>query len=155
MSAPHLLILDEPTNHLDIDSRRALLDALNDYEGAVILITHDRSLIDLVADRLWLTADGEIKPFNGDMDEYARFVARSRESGLGTLTEERPSGRGPPGGRQGSSLGGTAGCRRGPLCRPQSRQKTPPAGSLGPQLIVARRQSTLYKPRNLTRGPWL
>jgi ATP-binding cassette, subfamily F, member 3 len=74
MAAPHLLILDEPTNHLDIDSRRALLDALNDYDGAVILITHDRSLIDLVADRLWLTADGHIKPFKGDMDDYARFV---------------------------------------------------------------------------------
>jgi ATP-binding cassette subfamily F protein 3 len=74
MAAPHLLILDEPTNHLDIDSRRALLDALNDYDGAVILITHDRSLIDLVADRLWLTADGAIKPFKGDMDDYARFV---------------------------------------------------------------------------------
>jgi ATP-binding cassette subfamily F protein 3 len=74
MAAPHLLILDEPTNHLDIDSRRALLDALNDYEGAVILITHDRSLIELVADRLWLAADGHVKPFAGDMDDYARFV---------------------------------------------------------------------------------
>ena len=74
MAAPHLLILDEPTNHLDIESRRALLDALNDYEGAVILITHDRSLIELVADRLWLTADGHIKPFAGDMDDYARFI---------------------------------------------------------------------------------
>jgi len=74
MAAPHLLILDEPTNHLDVDSRRALLDALNDYEGAVILITHDRSLIELVADRLWLTADGRIKPFAGDMDDYARFI---------------------------------------------------------------------------------
>ena len=74
MNAPHLLILDEPTNHLDIDSRRALLDALNDYEGAVILITHDRSLMELVADRLWLAADGHVKPFDGDMDDYARFV---------------------------------------------------------------------------------
>ena len=74
MHAPHLLILDEPTNHLDIDSRRALLDALNDYEGAVILITHDRSLMELVADRLWLAADGHVKPFDGDMDDYARFV---------------------------------------------------------------------------------
>jgi ATP-binding cassette, subfamily F, member 3 len=74
MSAPHLLILDEPTNHLDIDSRRALLDALNEYEGAVVLITHDRSLMELVADRLWLAADGDVRPFDGDMDDYARFV---------------------------------------------------------------------------------
>jgi ATP-binding cassette subfamily F protein 3 len=72
--APHLLILDEPTNHLDIDSRRALLDALNDYEGAVVLITHDRSLMELVADRLWLAADGGITPFDGDMDDYAKYV---------------------------------------------------------------------------------
>ncbi|MCJ2078254.1 ATP-binding cassette domain-containing protein [Methylobacterium sp. E-016] len=79
MRAPHLLILDEPTNHLDIDSRRALLDALNDYEGAVILITHDRSLMELVADRLWLAADNTVKPFPGDMDDYAKFVLdRSR-----------------------------------------------------------------------------
>jgi len=81
MAAPHLLILDEPTNHLDIDSRRALLDALNDYEGAVILITHDRSLIELVADRLWLTADGHIKPFAGDMEDYARFVLERAKIG--------------------------------------------------------------------------
>jgi ATP-binding cassette subfamily F protein 3 len=81
MQAPHLLILDEPTNHLDIDSRRALLDALNDYEGAVILITHDRSLIELVADRLWLTAGGHIKPFAGDMDDYARFVLDRAKAG--------------------------------------------------------------------------
>jgi len=81
MAAPHLLILDEPTNHLDIDSRRALLEALNDYAGAVILITHDRSLIDLVADRLWLAADGHIKPFPGDMDDYARFVLDRARNG--------------------------------------------------------------------------
>jgi ATP-binding cassette subfamily F protein 3 len=82
MSAPHMLILDEPTNHLDIDSRRMLLDALNDYEGAVILITHDRSLMELVADRLWLAADGGVKPFEGDMDDYAKFVLdRARQTG--------------------------------------------------------------------------
>ncbi len=81
MAAPHLLILDEPTNHLDIDSRRALLDALNDYEGAVILLTHHRSLIELVADRLWLTANGHIKPFAGDMDDYARFVLDRTKAG--------------------------------------------------------------------------
>src|SRR6185369_2799861 len=81
MEAPHLLILDEPTNHLDIDSRRALLDALNDYDGAVILITHDRSLMELVADRLWLAADGGIEPFDGDMEDYAAFVLdRARQA---------------------------------------------------------------------------
>ncbi len=74
MARPHLLILDEPTNHLDIDSRRALIEALNDYAGAVILITHDRSLMELVADRLWLVSDGGVRPFDGDMDDYARFV---------------------------------------------------------------------------------
>ena len=100
MAAPHLLILDEPTNHLDIDSRRALLDALNDYKGAVILITHDRSLIELVADRLWLTADGHIKPFQGDMDEYARFVLDRAKAGArapsqnGDARGGRPSAQG-------------------------------------------------------------
>jgi ATP-binding cassette subfamily F protein 3 len=82
MAAPHLLILDEPTNHLDIDSRRALLDALNDYEGAVVLITHDRSLIELVADRLWLAAEGHVRPFAGDMDDYARFVLDRAKAGM-------------------------------------------------------------------------
>ena len=83
MDAPHILILDEPTNHLDIDSRRALLDALNDYNGAVILITHDRSLMELVADRLWLAADGTVKPFEGDMDDYAKFVLdRAKQLGM-------------------------------------------------------------------------
>ena len=82
MEKPHLLILDEPTNHLDIDSRRALTEALNDYEGAVILITHDRSLMELVADRLWLVEAGGVKPFDGDMADYARFVlGRARAAG--------------------------------------------------------------------------
>ncbi len=81
MAAPHLLILDEPTNHLDIDSRRALLDALNDYGGAVILITHDRSLMELVADRLWLAADGTVAPFDGDMEDYARLVLDRAKGG--------------------------------------------------------------------------
>jgi ATP-binding cassette subfamily F protein 3 len=90
MSAPHMLILDEPTNHLDIDSRRMLLDALNDYEGAVILITHDRSLMEMVADRLWLAADGGVKPFDGDMDDYAKFVLdRARQAAKGPSQVKR------------------------------------------------------------------
>jgi ATP-binding cassette subfamily F protein 3 len=72
--APHLLILDEPTNHLDIDSRAALMEAINDYEGAVILVSHDRFLIEACADRLWLVAAGTVKPFDGDLDDYRRLV---------------------------------------------------------------------------------
>jgi ATP-binding cassette subfamily F protein 3 len=71
---PHLLILDEPTNHLDIDSRAALIEALNDFEGAVILVSHDRYLLEACADRLWLVADGTVKTFDGDMDDYRRYV---------------------------------------------------------------------------------
>jgi ATP-binding cassette subfamily F protein 3 len=100
MEAPHLLILDEPTNHLDIDSRRALLEALNDYEGAVILITHDRSLMEMVADRLWLAADGTITPFDGDLEDYAKFVLdRARNAGRAPTqvkAEEAPPPPAPP-----------------------------------------------------------
>jgi ATP-binding cassette subfamily F protein 3 len=75
--APNLLILDEPTNHLDIDSRRALIEALNDYEGAVILISHDRHLIEATVDRLWLVNDGTVKTFDGDMEEYRSLIVQS------------------------------------------------------------------------------
>jgi ATP-binding cassette subfamily F protein 3 len=82
--APHLLILDEPTNHLDIDAREALVRALADFEGAVLLITHDPHLVELVADRLWLVADGTVKPFEGDMDEYRQLLAdRARAAARG------------------------------------------------------------------------
>ena len=96
MEAPHLLILDEPTNHLDIDSRRALLEALNDYEGAVILITHDRSLMELVADRLWLAADGTIKPFDGDLEDYARFVLDRARTAARAPTQVKAEAPPPP-----------------------------------------------------------
>ncbi|WP_293861682.1 ABC-F family ATP-binding cassette domain-containing protein [uncultured Alsobacter sp.] len=76
---PHLLILDEPTNHLDIDSRSALMEAINDYGGAVILISHDRFLLEACADRLWLVAGGTVKPFDDDLDAYRRFVLEGPE----------------------------------------------------------------------------
>ncbi len=80
--APQLLILDEPTNHLDIDARDALVRALADFQGAVLLITHDPHLVELVADRLWLVADGTVRPFDGDLDDYrALLVERSRPAG--------------------------------------------------------------------------
>ena len=68
--APQLLVLDEPTNHLDIQSRRALVDALQAYGGAVVLITHDMHLVELVADRLWLVQDGTVRAYDGDLAEY-------------------------------------------------------------------------------------
>jgi ATP-binding cassette, subfamily F, member 3 len=73
--APHLLILDEPTNHLDIDAREALVKALADFQGAVLLITHDPHLVELIADRLWLVADATVRPFDGDLDDYRALLA--------------------------------------------------------------------------------
>ncbi|MCE8519642.1 ABC-F family ATP-binding cassette domain-containing protein [Ruegeria pomeroyi] len=74
LDAPHMLILDEPTNHLDIESREALVEALTDYTGAVILVSHDMHLLSLVADRLWLVSDGSVKPFEGDLEAYRDFL---------------------------------------------------------------------------------
>ncbi len=89
-NGPHLLILDEPTNHLDIDSRAALVEAINDYEGAIILISHDRFLIDACADRLWLVDKGTVQSFDGDMDDYKKIVLERsgrRDSRRGRLPE--------------------------------------------------------------------
>lgn len=72
--APHLLILDEPTNHLDVDAREALVQALNAYEGAVILISHDRHMVELTADRLVLVDGGTATPYDGSMEDYIDFV---------------------------------------------------------------------------------
>lgn len=79
---PHLLLLDEPTNHLDLDMRDALTLALEEYAGAVVLVSHDRSLIRAVADELWLVADGEAKLFDGDLEDYKAWIEtrRPRES---------------------------------------------------------------------------
>jgi ATP-binding cassette subfamily F protein 3 len=73
---PHLIILDEPTNHLDIDSRGALVDAINEYPGAVILVSHDRYLLEACVDRLWLVENGTVAPFDGDLEQYRRIVLR-------------------------------------------------------------------------------
>ncbi len=77
---PHILLLDEPTNHLDVDAREALVEALNAFAGAVILVSHDSHLIELVCDRLWLVADGVCTPFDGDMDDYRRHLMEQRRS---------------------------------------------------------------------------
>ena len=89
--APHLLILDEPTNHLDIDSREALVHALNEYKGAVILISHDRHLIEACADRLWLVADGAVRPFEGDTEDYRRLVLSGPDANEAPSAAPRPA----------------------------------------------------------------
>ncbi len=83
VEAPGLLVLDEPTNHLDVDMREALVQALNAYSGGVVLISHDRHLIALIADRLWLVAEGRVLPFEGDLDDYRRLVLAEARSGGG------------------------------------------------------------------------
>jgi ATP-binding cassette subfamily F protein 3 len=82
--APQLLVLDEPTNHLDIDARASLVEAINEFPGAVILVSHDRWLLEACADRLWLVKDGTVRTFDGDLDDYRRLVlaeARGEDSG--------------------------------------------------------------------------
>jgi ATP-binding cassette, subfamily F, member 3 len=86
---PHLLILDEPTNHLDIDSRTALIEALNGYPGAVMVVSHDRYLLEATVERLWLVHDGTVQAYDGDLDEYRKLVlsggaAQSVKPGKGT-----------------------------------------------------------------------
>ncbi|SMO66726.1 ABC-F family ATP-binding cassette domain-containing protein [Paracoccus laeviglucosivorans] len=80
IDAPHLLILDEPTNHLDIESREALTEALNDYTGAVVLVSHDMHLLSLVADRLWLVDQGAVEPWQGDLDDYRRMLLSGEQT---------------------------------------------------------------------------
>jgi ATP-binding cassette subfamily F protein 3 len=72
--APHLLILDEPTNHLDVDAREALIQALNDYSGAVVIVSHDRHMLEMTADRLVLVDQGQAKDFDGSIEDYIAFV---------------------------------------------------------------------------------
>ena len=98
--APNMIILDEPTNHLDIDSRAALAEAINEFPGAVIMVSHDRYLIEACADRLWVVAEGRVREYDGDLDDYRRDVLSSRG-----LAREREDVDVPQAGRRGAGLG--------------------------------------------------
>ncbi|SPJ29684.1 ABC-F family ATP-binding cassette domain-containing protein [Falsiruegeria mediterranea] len=89
IDAPHMLILDEPTNHLDIESREALVEALTQYSGAVILVTHDMHLLSLVADRLWLVSNGTVKPFDDDLEAY-RSLLLARDKPKPKIEKSKP-----------------------------------------------------------------
>jgi ATP-binding cassette subfamily F protein 3 len=108
--APHLLILDEPTNHLDVDAREALVQALNTYKGAVILISHDRHMVELTADRLVLVDEGTARPFDGAMTEYIDFV----------LGRNQPKNEGATAGKSGGG-GGKADRKASAALREQHR----------------------------------
>ncbi|MEA2833276.1 MAG: ATP-binding cassette, subfamily er 3 [Methylobacteriaceae bacterium] len=139
--APHLLILDEPTNHLDIDSRTALIEALNEYDGAVILIAHDRHLLEACVDRLWLVAHGTAAPFEGDLDDYRRLIL-NKSAGA------------PPRG---------ASRRRSPATQAARQERAPPSvrkriAALEEQIarfenLIARIDAALAEPDAFTRAP--
>ncbi len=88
---PNMIILDEPTNHLDIDSRAALAEAINEFPGAIIMVSHDRYLIESCADQLWVVADRAVTPYDGDLDDYRRSVLTAR--GMRTSGRERGNDR--------------------------------------------------------------
>ena len=92
---PNLLLLDEPTNHLDIEMREALTEALQDYEGALIVVAHDRHLLRATADELWLVADGALAPFGGDLDDYSDWVRARRGRDVAARREKATDGSAP------------------------------------------------------------
>ena len=92
---PNLLLLDEPTNHLDIEMREALTEALQDYEGALIVVAHDRHLLRATADELWLVADGALAPFGGDLDDYRDWVRARRGRDVAARREKATDGSAP------------------------------------------------------------
>ncbi|MDB5661346.1 MAG: glycosyl transferase family 1 [Cypionkella sp.] len=90
IDAPHLLILDEPTNHLDMESREALVEALTEYSGAVVLVSHDMHLLGLVADRLWLVKGGAVTPYTEDLEAYRRQLLAGDEEAKPVKAVEKP-----------------------------------------------------------------
>ena len=90
IDAPHLLILDEPTNHLDMESREALVEALTEYSGAVVLVSHDMHLLGLVADRLWLVKGGAVTPYTEDLEAYRRQLLAGDEEAKPVKVAEKP-----------------------------------------------------------------
>jgi ATP-binding cassette subfamily F protein 3 len=145
-NGPHLLILDEPTNHLDIDSRAALIEAINDYAGAVILVSHDQYLLEACADRLWLVADGRVQAYDGDMQDYRKLVLdnakssvkkREREASPQNSTEQRRDA-------------ARARKEAAPLARKVQAAEEKMARFTG---LIARVDLTLADPRTFERNP--
>jgi ATP-binding cassette, subfamily F, member 3 len=141
---PNMIILDEPTNHLDIDSRAALAEAINEFPGAVIMVSHDRYLIESCADQLWVVADRAVTPYDGDLDDYRRMVLSAR----GMRTNSRDRGRDERIGRDKPQRGRNE--RRAPLKQRISEAETEIARIND---IIAKIDTALGLPDLFTRDP--
>jgi ATP-binding cassette subfamily F protein 3 len=145
--APHLIVLDEPTNHLDVDSRAALVESINGFAGAVILVSHDRYLLEACADRLWLVADRTVTPFDGDLDDYRSLVlGRAREDDSARADKSDPR-------RPRSEARRAAAERRAELA-PLKRRITAVEADMGKlQVRVGEIDRTLADPQLYERDP--
>ena len=142
---PHMIILDEPTNHLDIDSRAALAEAINEFPGAVIMVSHDRYLIEACADRLWMVADHTVTTYDGDLEDYRRMVLSAR----GMRTNSRDRGGNERGnGRDKTARNGNE--KRAPLKQRISEAEAEIARING---IIAKIDTALALPDLFTRDP--
>jgi ATP-binding cassette subfamily F protein 3 len=142
---PHMIILDEPTNHLDIDSRAALAEAINEFPGAVIMVSHDRYLIEACADRLWVVADHTVTTYDGDLEDYRRMVLSAR----GMRTNSRDRGGNERGnGRDKTARNGNE--KRAPLKQRISEAEAEIARING---IIAKIDTALGLPDLFTRDP--
>ncbi len=141
---PNMIILDEPTNHLDIDSRAALAEAINEFPGAVIMVSHDRYLIEACADRLWVVADHAVTTYDGDLDDYRRMVlsARGMRANSRDRGNERSNGRDKPQRNRSE--------KRVPLKQKISEAETEIARING---IIAKIDTALALPDLFTRDP--
>ena len=115
---PNLLLLDEPTNHLDLTTREALSMALNEFEGTVMLVSHDRALLREVCDEFWLVAGGALKPFDGDLDDYQRWLLEQSKAAA-KANRARP---GPGAGRPRAAAGRTPGRQRSDTAKPLKKE---------------------------------
>jgi ATP-binding cassette subfamily F protein 3 len=140
-----MIILDEPTNHLDIDSRAALAEAINEFPGAVIMVSHDRYLIEACADRLWVVADHAVTSYDGDLDDYRRMVLSAR--GMRASSRDR-SGNERGNGRDGATR--TKAEKRAPLKQKISNAEAEIERISG---IISKIDAALALPDLFTRDP--
>jgi ATP-binding cassette subfamily F protein 3 len=124
---PNLLLLDEPTNHLDLDTREALSMALNEFEGTVMLVSHDRALLRETCDEFWLVADGGVRPFDGDLDDYQRWLldtAKEQAKALRDAGSGKPASSGKPNPREDRKAAALARQQRADQVKPLRKELT-------------------------------